>query len=244
MANLQINPRALETLKTTAAARVANAVTQKLSTTTIRRIQQLLQLENFVGGLLGLDDNMSVEQPLLGGMTLAQAREIHEQLRDAQLTRKNLFFIRVIDHNPPPVEYAEGAFFSSLFNLFAVDVSYASATLTGDKIQLGSAAMDRITGREAVDLTITTMDDSRGSLKRWFDAKTEQAAHSDGTFGLPSEYWVDIECYHATPLAREDAYKVHMRMRPQSVQHDLSRRDQALGEVVMAFTQADTFIKP
>jgi hypothetical protein len=68
--------------------------------------------------------------------------------------------------------------------------------------------MDKLTGIEPTELSITTMDDSRGSLKRWFDAKVEQAAHSDGTFGLPSEYWVDIECYHATPEAREDAYKL------------------------------------
>jgi hypothetical protein len=177
-------------------------------------------------------------------MTLAQARETYEQLRDAQLARKNLFFIRVVDYNPPPIEYSDGALFTSLFNLFAVDVSYSPSTVTSEKIQLGAAVMDRITGVDPVELSVTTMDDSRGSLKRWFDAKVDQAAHSDGTFGLPCESWVDIECYHATPQAREDAYKIAVRMRPQNVQHDLSRRDNALSEVTMTFTQADTFIRP
>lgn len=244
MADFQLNPRAVETLKVTAAARIARTVAQKMSPTTIRRVQQLLQLNDFTQGLLGADDITHTEQPLLGGMTLAQAREVYEQMRDAQLARKNLFFIRVIDYNPPPVAYATGSYFTSLFNLFAVDVSYAPSTLQGEKVQLGSATMDRLTGAEATEMTITTMDDSRGSLKRWFEAKAEQAAHRDGTFGLPSEYWLDIECYHATPQAREDAYKVNMRMRAQSIQHELSRRDQAMGEIVMAFTQSDSFIRP
>lgn len=243
MAELQINPRAVETLKTTAAARIARTVAQKLSPTTIRRVQQLLQFKDFATGILGGDDIGDIEQPLLGGVTLNAARDIYGQMRDAQLARKNLFFVRVVDHNPPPIDYLTGISATSLFNLFAVDVTYAPSSLTGEKIQLGSAAMDRLTGREAVDLSITTMDDSRGSLKRWFDAKVEQAAPADGTFGLPSEYWLDIECYHATPTAREDAYKINLRMRAQNIQHDLSRRDQAMSELVMNFTQVDTFVR-
>lgn len=236
--------RVAQMVKSTAAARISNMVAQKLSPTSIKRIQQLLQLNDFVSGLAGGDDITSIEQPLLGGVTLTQARQLYEQLRDAQLARKNLFFIRVVDYNPPPLEYAEGSYFTSLFNLFAVDVSYSPGTLSGEKIPLGSAVMDRISGVESIELNITTMDDSRGSLKRWFDAKVAQAAHADGTFGLPCETWVDIECYHATPQARDDAYKINVRMRPQNTSHDLSRRDQGLSEVVMTFTQADTFIRP
>lgn len=243
MANLQLDPRVGATLKVTAAARAARAVAQKLAPPSIRKIQQLLQFGNFASDLFG-GGQENAPQPLLGGVTLAEAREIYAQMGEAQLARKNLFFVRVIDHNPPPVEYGDGMFFTSLFNLFAVDVSYSPSTLTGEKIPLGSATMDRLTGLEAVDLNITTMDDSRGSLKRWFEAKVEQAARRDGTFGLPSEYWLDIECYHATPTANESAYKIHRRMRCQSTQHDLSRRDQALGEVTMTFTEFDTFIRP
>lgn len=236
--------RLVDMAKSTAAARISNMVAQKLSPTSVQRIQQLLQLNSFVTGLMGGDDISSVEQPLLGGMTLNQARETYEQLRDAQLARKNLFFIRVVDYNPPPIEYADGFYFTSLFNLFAIDVSYSPSSLASEKIQLGSAVMDRITGSEATELSVTTMDDSRGSLKRWFDAKKEQAAHTDGTFGLPWQSWVDIECYHATPQAREDAYKINLRMRPQSIQHDLSRRDNAMSELAMQFSQVDSFILP
>lgn len=234
--------RAGQMLKTTAAARLSSLVAQKLSPLSVRRVQQLLQLTEFAGGLSGSDDITDLQQPLLGGITLREAREMYEQLRDAQLARKNLFFVRVVDYNPPPVEYADGMYFTSLFNLFAVDVSYSPFTLTGDKAPIGSAVFDKLSGSDPVELTITTMDDSRGSIKRWFQGKYLQAAHADGTFGLPSEYWVDIEVYHATPQAREDAYWVTWRMRPQNTQHELSRRDQALGEVAMTFAQVDTFI--
>jgi hypothetical protein len=125
------NPRAVETLKTTAAARIASAVAQKLSPLSIKRIQQLLQFKDFVSGILGLDDISDTEQPLLGGVTLAEARNIYSQLAEAQLARKNLFFIRIVDYNPPPVEYAEGSYFTSLFNLFAVDVSYSPVGAAG-----------------------------------------------------------------------------------------------------------------
>lgn len=239
-----INSRALDTLKVTAAARIARTVAQKASPATIKKVQQLLQFKDFASGLLGLNETGDVEQPLLGGLTLREAQEMYSQLAAAQLARKNLFFVRVIDYNPPPVEYAPGSYFTSLFNLFALDVSYGPSTLTGEKVPLGSAVMDKLTGAEAVELSITTMDDSRGSLKRWFDAKAAQAAHPDGTFGLPSEYWLDFEIYHATPKADENAYKQLIRMRPVSAQHELSRRDQGLGEVQMTFTQFHTFIKP
>ncbi|MCA0214684.1 MAG: hypothetical protein LCH79_16090 [Proteobacteria bacterium] len=242
MALPELNPRAFDTLRTTAAARIARAVAQKIPSSSVRKIQQLLQVRDFAKGLLG--GAAEVAQPLLGGMTLAQARDTYQQLASAQLARKNLFFIQIVDYNPPPVEYAPGSYFTSLFNLFALDVSYSASTLVGEKIPLGAAMLDRLTGKEAIELNITTMDDSRGSLKRWFAAKVEQAAHGDGTFGLPSESWIDVEIYHATPMAREDAYKQHVRMRPQSIQHEASRREQSLGELAMTFTEVDTFIRP
>lgn len=242
MALPELNPRAFDTLRTTAAARISRAVAQKIPSSSVRKIKQLLQLKDFANGIFG--QAADVEQPLLGGMTLGQARETYAQLASAQLARKNLFFIQIVDYNPPPVEYAPGSYFTSLFNLFALDVSYSASSLVGEKIPLGSAMLDRLSGKEAIELNITTMDDSRGSLKRWFAAKAGQAAHLDGTFGLPSEYWIDVEIYHATPTAREDAYKQHVRMRPQSIQHEGSRRDQGIGELAMTFTEVDTFIKP
>jgi hypothetical protein len=241
--DFNINPRIGEQLARTAGAMIARKVAQQFSPTTIRKIQQLLQFGDFIDGLFGLSSPFEdFKQPLMGGMSLAEAKDIYQQLNDAQLSRKNLFFIRVTDFNPPPISYLDGTNPSAMFNLFATDASYGLNSLTGERVQIGSASMDKLTGAEQIDLSINTMDDSRGSIKRWFEGKLGQAAHTDGTFGLPSDYWVDFEIYHAVPTANEGAYKFNKRMRPVSLQLDQSRRDQAMQEVQLVFQQFDTFV--
>lgn len=130
----------------------------------------------------------------------------------------------------------------NLFNLFATSVSYAPNTMTGERVHFGSASMDKLTGTEPVELQITTMDDEVGTLKHWFDGKFAQAAHTDGTFGLPFEYCVNIAIYHAVPQADERAYQFHATMRPQNIQHELARGEQGMQEIQMTFQQFDTFI--
>lgn len=135
---------------------------------------------------------------------------------------------------------------AATIDLLALDVSYSDA-ITGDSIQIGGAFIDRATGRQPVEMQVTTMDDEAGSLKRWFKAKLEQVTGIDGTFGLPNDYAVDIEVFHAIPggLPAEQqgrAYSIKRSMRAVSVQHDLSRRDQALSEVQMVFTEVDPFM--
>lgn len=133
---------------------------------------------------------------------------------------------------------------SHLFNLFSTNVSYTPDTMTGERIHFGAASMDKLMGTEPTELQITTMDDEVGTLKRWFAGKFAQAAHTDGTFGLPNEYCVTFTVYHAVPQADPGAYKSMIRMRPQSIQHEMSRSDQAMSEVQMTFTQFDTFAAP
>jgi hypothetical protein len=131
------------------------------------------------------------------------------------------------------------------FDLLAMDVSYGPS-LVSDHVQVGSSFIDRPTGRNPTEMQITTMDDESGSIKRWFDGKLEQVAHTDGTFGLPSEYLVNIEVVHAIPSEQVDGYEMAysktLRLRPQSAQHDLSRREQAIAELSMTFVQFDGFM--
>lgn len=138
-----------------------------------------------------------------------------------------------------------GAIATTSFDLLALDVSYGSA-LQSDHAQVGSSFIDRPLGRVPTELSITTMDDEAGSLKRWFHAKLEQVSHSDGTFGLPTEYLVNIEIVHAIPSAdvatAHLAWSYTMRMRPQSIQIDHSRRDQTVAELPMVFNQFDAFM--
>lgn len=274
-----------ETLQRTAGAKISQKVGQLFSPKAILAVQRILQAGDFLQGALGLDGIDELPQPLLGGVTLAKAREIYSQLYEARLARKNLFFIQVQDINPPDLKLVPprtattapksllgqalslareatggglGGMISSalgagkkaaapnvdnLFNLFATSVSYTPNTMTGERVHFGAASMDKLTGTEPVELQITTMDDEVGTLKRWFDGKFAQAAHSDGTFGLPYEYCVNITIYHAVPQADERAYQFNATFRPQNIQHELARAEQAMQEIQMTFSQFDTFIK-
>ncbi|MGW8422780.1 hypothetical protein [Comamonas sp. HJ-2] len=133
----------------------------------------------------------------------------------------------------------------SAFDLLAMDVNY-SVSLQGDHQQIGSGFIDKPTGISPAELSITTMDDQAGTIKRWFDGKQAQVAHIDGTMGLPAEYLVTIEVVHA--VASEQvanslrAYSYTKRYRANSRSIDLSRRDQGLAEVQLNFTQFDNFM--
>jgi hypothetical protein len=295
MAEFSINPRFIETAQITAGARIAREIAQRLSPTAVKRIQQIMQAADFLDGALGLSGNYEDKnQPLLGGISLTEAKATFAQLNDAQIARKNLFFIEVTDPNPPDLGYVDrpagaapgssgigdiidtgrrlvggglGAAISGgigaltgrgstassaprdvsirhMFNLLATSVSYAPNTMVGEKIPFGSATSDRLNGTEATELSVTTMDDEVGTLKRWFEGKCAQAAHSDGTFGVPGEYLVNIAIYHAVIKPDDRAFKFHAKMRPQTMSHELSRSEQAMQEIQFTFSQFDSFVTP
>lgn len=246
-----------------------------------------------MGDVFGVGDIRDTPTPLLGGLTLRQAQAIYEQASSARVAKKNLFFIRIHDANPPGIVLqqaprrpsgalagliesrigpAVGAVAAGLtsaasavgmpvtvtgadnmvgdiapptLDLLAMDVSYSEAVL-GDHTQLAATFIDRVNGRQPVEMTITTMDDERGSLKRWFEAKLAQVARRDGTSGVPAEYTFQVEVVHAIPSDQVNdwhlAYSSKHGMRVTSMQHDLSRRDQAVAEVQMVFAQVDPFM--
>jgi len=259
MAMPSINPNLIGAVAKSAGARIAKSVLQRVSPRVVQDVQRLVQLSDtlFGGGTVsaGMIDSLIGQfvsreghpTPLLGGMSPEEALEVMRQMRNAKLARKNLFYIRMEDLSPPEISYdaLNGAIACSSFDMFALDVSYGPATLSGEKVSIGSGFMDKLTGSEATDMSITTMDDERGTLKRWFDGKAAQAAHSDGTFGLPRDYCVNIEVVHAVPSpdvrGSDLAYRASFTMRPVNIQHDLSRRDQAMQELAMTFTQFDSF---
>jgi len=225
----------------TAGAKAAGAVTSRLSPAQVKLASQIVhagqQLDNVFGPQFENAPN-----PLLGGMTPLQAMERIREIHRARPAHKANFYVRITDLNPSQGLNAEG-----VLQLLAVDVSYNPATLTGDKVAIGGAVMDRLTGSEAVELRITTMDDEIGTLKAWFDAKCAQAVAQDGTFGLPRDYCVLIEVVHGLPdpevvaASGSEPYSAHVWMRPVTVEHELSRREQALAELNMTFTQFDSF---
>jgi hypothetical protein len=305
MALFNTNASAIgEQLGTTAAGRAAQAVAQSMSPRLVQDVQRVLKVGNIFGQTLGLStgigaiDNLlslgdprDTPTPLLGGLTLRQAQGIYEQVKATRVAKKNLFFLRIKDENPPKGAYpagssssdglggvskvgpaagvltagisgavssiagalgfgaGDGGSISSIarntFDLLALDVSYGESLLS-DSVQIGSGFIDRPTGSTETELQITTMDDEAGSLKRWFIGKKDQVAKPDGTFGLPWEYLVTIEVVHAIPSDQVEGYKLAysktMRLRPQGIQLDLSRREQAVSELQLTFSQFDSFM--
>lgn len=311
MALLNINKGSIaNSIAKSAGARVAQAVSQALPPRLVQDVQSVLSVGNIAGRLLGgagfgfgggLDVGNNVGTPMLGGLSLMQAQAIFEQAQSMRKARKNLFFVRVWDDNPPEGAYqpqqpssdlfssrigpalgsvvsgaraavstvlngAMGAVNGALgaagmggfgldnsisgiaaasFDMLAMDVSYGTS-LISDHVQLGSSFIDRPTGRNPTELQITTMDDEAGTLKRWFEGKVEQVAHTDGTMGLPAEYLVTMEIVHAVPSDQvggwEAAYSKTVRLRAESLQVDLSRREQALMEHQFLFKAFDSFM--
>ncbi len=207
----------------------------------------------------GDDELFNSPNPLLGGITLNQVRDAHRAAENRNYSRGNFFIIEVSTPSAGPAgssradeafaaSGAQGSLAQADINLFATDVSYSSATLSGDKRQFGAAVMDNVTGNEATDLTLTTLDSADGAIKSWFRSVARRAANrNDGTFGVPASYALTFTIVHsfvdgfAVP-DDEKFYRNVYAMRPVSIQHEMSREAPGLEKIQMTFTQIDTFM--
>lgn len=198
---------------------------------------------------------MSQPSRAMGGVTPVQARQIMQASLETHFAHKNLFVVSlsVDSANQHAMENLSmmnsvGGMFDRI-NLFVVDIGYGPITISADSHKVGAAVLDAPNGSEPTDLRITTMDDEKGSVRRWFDNLAGKLASPDGTFGLPREYLVKIKVTHSfvtdqssknwiggvQPWSKEAWY------RPMSLEVDLSRKDEALEEFTMVFHQFDTY---
>lgn len=246
-----------DTLIRTAGGKAALMAAQRASPTLVSAASRIFQAADLLQAVFGTPFEDRPNE-LLGWMTPRQVAEIQNLVRDAGPVRKNVFCIRIEDANPPQMEIegtAAGVGVAGMFDLLALDVSYSPVTITGDKVAVGSAMMDKVTGIEAVEIQVTTIDDETGTLKRWFERKCAQAVNGDGTFNPQGKYAFNMEIVHGLPhdhgispalpadkVAR--AYSNRYRIRTGSIQCEMSRRDQALQELQMTFTQVDTWNQP
>jgi hypothetical protein len=181
--------------------------------------------------------------PLWGGLTkgeVIQAFNDHAMLAKAW---KNLFHVEITEKKAS--QRAPNGVPTSL-SLLAMDVTFTPITMPGEVTQFGGANMDHLTTTDRVEMQIVTMDDAVGTIKRWFDGKADQVAHSDGTFGLPADYLLKIKVSHMDPLNQVSdvfRFKNEFLMRPSGRAVELSRRDQALEEMQLSFVQFDSFLK-
>lgn len=244
---LSINPNFVPALGNSAIAGAAIRAGQIASPAIVQAAQRIFNALSLADSLFG-QQFVDTPNASLGYLTPNQAKAAATRMREVGPARKNLFFVRVTDSNPPKLPYGNSTTAAGLFDLLVLDITYSGSTLTGDKQAIGSAVMDRLTGTEATDVQMTTMDDEAGTLKRWFDAKVAQAAHDDGTFGVPAEYAVQIEVVHGVASPQMDqkyiaaAYKRAFWVRPASCSHELSKREQGPSEIQMTFTQLDTWL--
>ena len=179
---------------------------------------------------------MVCSHPLFGGITLDEARRIHREATLVPWARKNLWHVEVTC--PVPIPSAPEV---NLFNLYCVGVDYSPITLVGEKRKIGAAVGDSLTGTEAIELRITTLDDEAGTLKEWFYALAGLAAPVDGTVATPATYATRFRIRHAF-VDGERGFREEALYRPGALEISLSRAESAMSELTMSFPQLDTFM--
>ncbi|MFZ3017137.1 MAG: hypothetical protein WA056_01620 [Gallionella sp.] len=182
--------------------------------------------------------------PLFGGITPKEAKHIYETMRGQRLAKKNLWLIEVSSG------LNGGKLNTSLFNLFATEVEYAPFTISGEKRRIGSASVDSVQSGEPIEMRLTTLDDQAGTLKMWFEKHAAAVVKENGTVGVPAEYAITIKVVHSFVGLQsgsseyEGKYRSIGLFRPANMELSLSRREDGLQEVQMAFAQLDTFMRP
>ncbi|WP_062359724.1 hypothetical protein [Vreelandella aquamarina] len=192
-------------------------------------------LGNLLGGQASQGRYWSGVNMLYGGITPSEAKRIYQEAIDARRAKKNLFLLKVQSNLVGD--------YSHEFNLFCTDIERGYGEVTGGKSRAGSALVDTLQQREAGAIRITTMDDRTGLLKRWFLEHIVAMAAQDGTFGVPADYAIVITVQHAF-VGDVGAFAGPMLCRAQSCETSLSRREDAMEELQMTFTQLDTFMSP
>ena len=184
----------------------------------------------------------------MGGVTPAQAQRIMRDTLNTNFAKKNLFLVSAITLNEEIGDVP--------LNLFVTDVNYGPITITADAHKIGSAVVDQPNGTEPVELRLTTMDDESGTVRTWFDRLSSSVTRTNGTFGLPCSYLVQISILHSFISDESEAYwlgtqkdkskstsawKKQAFYRPVSLESDLSRKEDGLEEFTLVFHQFDTF---
>ncbi|QFY43020.1 hypothetical protein F6R98_10665 [Candidatus Methylospira mobilis] len=210
-------------------------VLDAMGVTTYSAVNGLSSVNSQAPGAISIRGFDGNPNPLFGGISMAEARQIYQEAQSTRFAKKNLFLIDVSSRLKGSI---------SNFNLFVTDIEYAPFTITGEKRRVGSSVLDSVQSGEPVELRITTMDDQAGTLKNWFQAHCMAAVALDGTVGLPEQYAIKIVITHAFIKPASGAYTDTGLYRPANIEFSLSRREDALQEIQMSFSQLDTFMAP
>lgn len=161
-----------------------------------------------------------------------QYREFLAQKR----ARKNHFIIQI--SNPKLGDL------SKKFNLFVTDIDLNPMNISGEKQKVGGTFVDTPSGSESTEVRITTMDDTEGTLKQWYERLCSLVVDKDGSVGVPSDYGVTITVLHAVVNGDNvtKAFQNKGLYRASNYEVQLTRREQAMQEITLTFTQIDPFM--
>lgn len=178
--------------------------------------------------------------PVIGGLTLEDARRISEEAQGQEFSRKNLWLLEVYS------ELSGGLYdVPHLFNVFATEISYSPSTvMNGDVVKIGGSNLDTVQSVEPGEISITTFDDKQGTLKQWFEAHHRAAVSTDGTVSEPAKYAIKIRIVHGSLNRFWGNFENVRLVRPVSLETTLSRTEDGLEELQMTFAQLDSFLRP
>lgn len=153
-----------------------------------------------------------------------------------QRARKNHFIVQVNN--------ARTGDFSKKLNLFVTDIDLNPMNLSGEKQKVGGTFIDTPNGSESTEVRITTMDDKVGTIKAWYEGLCSLVVDKDGTVGVPADYGVTVTVLHAVVDGEvvTNSFQNKGLYRASNYEVQLSRRDQAMQEVTLTFTQIDPFM--
>lgn len=139
----------------------------------------------------------------------------------------------------------KGGGMTNIHNMLATNVSYTPFSIEGEPYQVGSAIIDNAKSSAKAELSISSMDDEQGTIKRWFKDMASRVIHTDGTVGVSSEGLVKITMLHAfiSDHTNQGGFEESIICRPVSLDYELDRRADELQEFTMRFEQTDTFVR-
>lgn len=185
---------------------------------------------------IAIDVLLNIPNAATANLSIKEAEKLLAEQQFTKFAHKNLFLVEVSS--------ALKGDFSKTFNAFCTAFDYNPTSLTGDKQKVGSAFFDLLNAREAIELNVTMLDDSKGTIRRWWDDHVKAAAPSDGSVGLPGRYAIKFKILHAfiTRKSNKGGFEEKFLFRPSTLQESLIRGEDGLKELPMTFTQLDTFM--
>jgi len=239
---------------------------------------QATGLMDNVKGLIGAarsflaDQYQVVPNPLLGGYSRKETKKLAQIAFKTAYAKNNLFLVRLFDKNYP-MRTPKGEINNYLagvpeevrvsWDLLAMGVSFNPISITGDAVKLGLLQGDSIQQSERVEIRMTFLDNTKGTIKRYLSEKKKQMVNRDGTGNSPSSYVLELLIIHLDQtvgvtkignksigvfdldnLTRDSYIKHCYQVRVSSLDIDLNKREDSLQELQVTFTEVDSFMTP